>query len=217
MDKREHIELEALRREYAQEELSETSIEPDPIDQFAIWFQQALASDLVDPNAMSLATASRDGMPSVRIVLLKGFDPDGFRFYTNYESRKGRELSENPRAALCFFWAPLERQVRIEGTVEKLDKSESHSYFKRRPRLSQISAWASWQSSSIDSRKQLAEKFKELEERFGNNEIPVPDFWGGFLLRPTAIEFWQGRPGRLHDRLYYSKSSAGWKISRLSP
>mgnify|MGYP001283799163 CR=1 FL=1 len=220
MDQEERIEqkeLEALRREYAQEELSENSVKPDPVDQFAVWFQQALSSGLLDPNAMSLATATRDGTPSVRIVLLKGFDPEGFRFFTNYESRKGRELSENPKAALCFFWAPLERQVRIEGTIAKLDKSESDNYFQQRPRLSQIGAWASSQSSRIISREQLVEKFKEAEERFSEKPIPTPEFWGGYTLKPTAIEFWQGRPGRLHDRLLYLRTPKGWEISRLSP
>lgn len=211
-------EVEALRRDYAGEELSETSVRPDPVDQFGIWFQQALASDLLDPNAMSLATVAEDGTPSVRVVLLKGFDRNGFRFYTNYQSKKGRELSANPKAALCFYWARLARQVRINGVVEKMDREESKRYFQQRPRLSQLGAWASRQSSKIDSRDELVGRFKEIEAKFRNSEqIPIPEFWGGYILKPDAIEFWQGRPRRLHDRLLYKKTSAGWEVSRLSP
>ena len=221
MNKQESVkreELEALRREYAGEELNESSVDPDPVQQFAVWFEQALASELLDPNAMSLATAGSDGTPSVRIVLLKGFDQQGFRFYTNYKSAKGKDLAENPNAAACFYWAPLDRQVRVQGTVEKLSRDESEEYFQQRPRLSQLGAWSSIQSSEIASRDQLIARFRELEEKFsGQMKIPMPDFWGGYLIKPMEVEFWQGRPGRLHDRLLYSRMPDGWKISRLSP
>lgn len=220
MDKTTSLErkkVEALRREYAREELTEANIKSDPLDQFAVWFQQALSSELLDANAMTLATAGSDAAPSVRIVLLKGFDKEGFRFYTNYESSKGRELAENPKAALCFYWAPLERQVRIRGTVEKLSRAESEQYFDQRPRSSQLGAWASRQSTPIGSREQLVDRYKKLDAQFDNQSVPIPDFWGGYLLHPTEIEFWQGRPSRLHDRFLYAKSEENWKISRLSP
>lgn len=209
--------VEALRREYAREKLDENSIKEDPIEQFSDWFEQALSAESLEPNAMSLATATPDGAPSVRIVLLKGFDGQGFRFYTNYNSRKGRELEENPKSALCIFWAELERQVRIEGIVEKLSREESREYFHQRPRLSQLGAWASEQSSDIESREQLKERFDAVKKRFENREIPLPEYWGGFLLKPDHIEFWQGRPGRMHDRLLYTKTKEGWNLKRLSP
>lgn len=209
--------IEDLRNEYAREELLEKNVQTDPVKQFGVWFGQALRSEVVEPNAMSLATATREARPSVRIVLLKGFDELGFRFFTNYTSRKGRELDENPYASLCFFWPELERQVRLEGEVKKLSRKESEKYFRKRPRLSQLGAWASEQSAEVESREKLEQRFKELKERYGDEPIPVPDVWGGYRLYPSAIEFWQGRKGRLHDRLLYQRESGKWIISRLSP
>lgn len=210
-------EIEDLRREYVREELLEQNISKTPIDQFSAWFEQALLSEVSDPNAMSLATATKDAKPSVRIVLLKGFDEQGFRFFSNYKSRKGEELDENPYASLCFYWPELERQVRLEGKVSKLNRAESKEYFQKRPRLSQLGAWASEQSKTVESREKLEQRFRELEEQFDDQPVPMPEFWGGYLLVPSAIEFWQGRKGRLHDRLLYQKKSGGWAISRLCP
>jgi len=206
-----------LRRDYTKQELLESEVCDDPIDQFVKWFEQALSADLLDVNAMTLSTATNDGRPSSRIVLLKGVDEQGFRFYTNYNSRKGRELDENPQAALCFYWAALERQVRIEGTVQKVSKEDSENYFRQRPRLSQIGAWASQQSTEVDSRDALVAKFKEIEQRFKDQEVPLPEFWGGYLLQPNRIEFWQGRKGRMHDRICYNKEGDHWSKSRLAP
>lgn len=206
-----------LRREYAREELREDQVDADPINQFAVWFEQALSSEVMEPNAMSLATASKQGKPSARTVLLKGFDAQGFRFFTNYESRKGRELLENPHAALCFFWPELERQVRIEGNVSKISREESIAYFNERPRLSRLGALASDQSRTIASRKELEDRFKQLQKTYKNKSIPTPEYWGGFYLEPQAIEFWQGREGRLHDRLLYERNSGAWMLKRLAP
>lgn len=217
MDSKNKIDIEGLRREYAGEELLEDNVQDDPVEQFSVWFEQALRSEVKEPNAVSLATATADGKPSARIVLLKGFDKRGFRFFTNYESRKARELDENPHASLCFFWQELERQVRIEGKVKKLSREESENYFSKRPRLSQIGAWASRQSEKVESRDQMEAKFREFQEKFEDEPVPAPEFWGGYRLHPTSIEFWQGREGRLHDRLLYTKSSDSWKITRLSP
>lgn len=209
--------IEELRREYAREELLEKNVRQNPIDQFTAWFDQALLSEVVEPNAMSLATADHKGSPSVRIVLLKGFDREGFRFFSNYNSRKGKELKENPKASLCFFWPELERQVRLEGEVIRMSRKESEDYFHKRPRLSQLGAWASNQSEEVESRDQLEERFEKLKEKYQEKKIPVPEFWGGYRLKPSSIEFWQGRRGRLHDRLLYEKESEDWVIKRLSP
>jgi pyridoxamine 5'-phosphate oxidase len=206
-----------IRRDYNREELSETAVKDDPIEQFEVWFEYALSADLTDANAMTLSTATKDGVPSSRIVLVKGFDELGFRFYTNYKSRKAKELEENPHAALCFYWAPLERQVRIEGKVSRLSRDESVAYFKKRPRLSQLGAWASEQSSEVASRENLIAKFKEMEKRFEGQDVPTPDFWGGYILKPAKIEFWQGRKGRMHDRICYKKKAGSWTKSRLAP
>ena len=217
-ENRNHRKVESLRREYTRDGISVRSVKKDPIEQFSIWFEDAVKSDQTDANAMTLATATASGKPSLRVVLIKGFDHKGFRFYTNYESRKGRELSENPEAALCFFWPALERQVRIEGKVEKMSREDSEVYFKSRPRESQIGAWASRQSSKIKGRDQLKKQYQEMKETFEGKEIPLPEFWGGFLLRPQTIEFWQGRTGRLHDRILYTRiDEDNWKIDRLSP
>lgn len=209
--------VEALRREYAGAPLNGESADPDPISQFAHWFEQALTAELMDPNAMALATATSDGVPSARIVLLKGFDERGFRFYTNYDSRKGGELAENPRAALCIYWRALSRQVRVEGTVEKLTRKESGNYFRQRPRPSQIGAWASDQSERVDSREALDERFERYRREFEGEEVPLPDRWGGYVLNPVSIEFWQGREKRMHDRLLYRREESGWEIIRLAP
>ncbi|MBT8401047.1 MAG: pyridoxamine 5'-phosphate oxidase [Rhodothermia bacterium] len=208
--------LESLRTEYGRSELSTDTVDPDPIGQFAVWFREAAEAGVQEPNAMTLCTASSSGTPSGRIVLLKDVTPDGFTFFTNYLSRKGSELEENPRASLVFWWKEQERQVRIEGDVQRLSIDASDAYFSVRPRGSRIGAWASPQSSVIPSREVLEERAREIEARF-DGEIPRPDFWGGFLLKPRRLELWQGRPNRLHDRICYSRSEAYWKIERLAP
>ncbi|HET6527457.1 MAG TPA: pyridoxamine 5'-phosphate oxidase [Balneolaceae bacterium] len=206
-----------IRRDYALEKLTESSVDENPINQFMVWFEQATSADLLDANGMVLSTASKKGIPSSRVVLLKGVDENGFRFYTNYGSQKGRELGENPHAALCFYWAALERQVRIEGNVEKAAREDTEAYFRERPRTSQIGAWASHQSVRVKSREELDNRYKELEQKYEGQEVPVPDFWGGFLLRPRKIEFWQGRKDRMHDRICYEKDDESWKMYRVAP
>ncbi|TYP92747.1 Pyridoxamine 5'-phosphate oxidase [Fodinibius salinus] len=210
-------DIAQIRRDYSLEKLSASSINDDPIKQFSVWFEKAIEADLIDANAMTLSTASQKGQPSSRIVLLKGVDKKGFRFYSNYASRKGKELAKNPYASLCFYWAPHERQVRIEGKVEQLNRQESAAYFQARPRLSQIGAWASKQSTKVSSREELESRFKKIKKRFAGKDIPLPDFWGGYLLRPERMEFWQGREGRLHDRICYKKKTEGWESFRLAP
>ncbi|HWG47952.1 MAG TPA: pyridoxamine 5'-phosphate oxidase [Gemmataceae bacterium] len=207
-----------MRKEYMRGGLSEADVDADALRQFQTWFAQALTAEVPEPNAMTLATATPDGQPAARIVLLKAFDESGFTFYTNYESRKGRELTANPRAALLFFWTELQRQVRIEGTVERVSEAESDEYFRSRPLGSRLGAWASHQSEVIGGRELLEARARELAERFAEGEVPRPPFWGGFRVRPLAIEFWQGRPDRLHDRLRYQRvQPVGWRIERLSP
>ncbi len=212
------MDVSDVRRDYGLAGLSEADLDADPIVQFRSWLATALAEDPLDPTAMVLATVDREGRPSARVVLLKGIDERGFVFYTNYRSRKGRELDENPRAALVFFWPALDRQVRVEGDVERTSREESEAYFASRPLGSRLGAWASEQSEVLAGRGELEERLRELEERFAAGDVPLPEFWGGYRLRPGLVEFWQGRPSRLHDRFRYTRlPEDGWRIERLSP
>jgi pyridoxamine 5'-phosphate oxidase len=207
-----------LRKEYMQRGLDEGDVDANPFRQFAVWFDEARAATPIEPNAMALATVGADGRPSLRMVLLKGADERGFVFYTNYESRKGRELADTPWAALTFFWPEMERQIRIEGRVEPVSAEESDAYFHSRPVGSQLSASASRQSEVIAGREELEQRVAELSAQYQNQEIPRPENWGGFRVIPDAIEFWQGRASRLHDRLRYRLLASGdWQIERLSP
>jgi len=207
-----------LRRDYAQAALSEQDAADEPLQQFRQWFEQACEADLPEPNAMTLATADANGRPSARIVLLKGFDERGFTFYTNYRSQKGRQLEANPWAALVFWWAELERQVRIEGRVGKTSASESDAYFQSRPYDSQLGAWASQQSEPLTSRRTLEQAYRQLQAQYAQGPVPRPTFWGGFRLSPDTLEFWQGRASRLHDRIRYRWTAPGdWIKERLAP
>lgn len=212
------ISVADLRKDYKRSGLERADADPNPFKQFRKWFDQAREAQLPEPNAMTLATATSLGNPSARMVLLKDFDERGFVFYSNYESHKAQQLQENPWASLVFWWAELERQVRIEGRVEKVSDEESDTYFHSRPLLSQLGAWASHQSQVIDSREVLEQRLEELKVKFENQEIPRPQHWGGYRVIPSGIEFWQGRPSRLHDRLFYQLCDDGsWVIERLSP
>jgi pyridoxamine 5'-phosphate oxidase len=212
------MDLTALREEYTRNGLTKKDLALDPFEQFETWFQQASEAELSEPNAMSLATVSGKGEPSIRTVLLKYFDKKGFVFFTNYESRKAQQIEENPHVALLFLWLPLERQVKIQGTASKISTAESLNYFTSRPRGSQLGAWCSAQSSVISSRKLLEMKFEELKYKFQHGEIPLPSFWGGYRVTPKQFEFWQGRPNRLHDRFSYTLTNeATWDIHRLAP
>ncbi|NMG10170.1 pyridoxamine 5'-phosphate oxidase [Brasilonema sp. UFV-L1] len=207
-----------LRKDYTLQGLSEKDVNSNPFIQFRQWFDQALAAQLPEPNAMTVATTTLDGQPSARMVLLKGFDQRGFVFYTNYNSQKGQELAKNPQASLVFWWAELERQVRISGCVEKVSENESDEYFHSRPLNSRLGAWASNQSEVIESREILEQRMQELQIQYQNQDIERPRHWGGLRVIPKKIEFWQGRSNRLHDRLLYTRlDSSSWKIVRLSP
>jgi pyridoxamine 5'-phosphate oxidase len=212
------MDLAELRKEYSRGGLRRADLAPDPLAQFRQWFQQALDAGLLEPSAMTLATADATGQPSARTVLLKNVDERGFSFFTNYESRKASELSVNARAALVLYWGQLERQVCIAGTVSKLSRAESEAYFKTRPRGSRLAAWISRQSQPVANRAELEEKMKQIEAQYPGEDIPLPPFWGGYVLGPHRIEFWQGRPSRLHDRFCYTLQPDGrWRLERLSP
>jgi pyridoxamine 5'-phosphate oxidase len=206
-----------LRHEYTRAGLEESDADPDPVEQFRRWFGEALAANLHEPNAMTLATATPDGRPSARVVLLRGFDERGFVFYTSYEGRKSGELEANPRAAITFYWGELERQVRVEGRVSRVPNEESDAYFEGRPRGSQLGAWASEQSRPVRDRRVLEERLRGLEAEYEGRRVPRPPFWGGYRVAPETIEFWQGRENRLHDRLRYRRSDGGWEVERLQP
>jgi pyridoxamine 5'-phosphate oxidase len=208
-----------LRRDYSLAGLSEQDLAADPVQQFQKWFQEALTAEIAEPNAMVLATVAPSGQPSTRVVLLKAVDARGFSFFTNYESRKGRELAGNARASLTFPWIALERQVCITGSVSKLSREESAAYFKLRPRASRLGAWASpKQSEVVADRAVLETRMKQFEAQYPGEDVPLPPYWGGYVLAPVEVEFWQGRPSRLHDRLRYARQPDGsWRIERLSP
>lgn len=207
-----------IRKDYTLKSLTEDEVQSNPFDQFKLWWDEAIHSNIEEVNAMTLATSDINGKPSARIVLLKDFSEKGFVFFTNYESRKGKDLELNPYAALVFFWAALERQVRIEGTVLKVDEQISKNYFKTRPKASQISAWASPQSTVIPNRNWLNKQEKKIIQQYTKTEIQYPSHWGGYIVQPVLIEFWQGRPSRLHDRIQYSlQKNKTWKIERLAP
>jgi len=210
--------LANIRKDYRKATLDASSVEENPIKQFDKWFSEALESEVLEPNAMNLATVNEHGSPSSRMVLLKGLEDNHFVFYTNYQSKKGIELENNPTCALTFFWPELERQVRVEGIATRVDPALSDVYFQSRPRQSQLGAWASPQSTLIENRSILEQRFKEMEKKFEGLEVlPRPHQWGGFKIDPFQIEFWQGGPGRLHDRIQYSKVDNTWKIFRLAP
>lgn len=211
-------DISALRKDYQKAALDEKSVTPEPVKQFTLWLHEAITAQVPEPNAMTLATVNETGRPAARIVLLKGIENDRFVFYTNYQSRKGKELDQNPACSLTFFWPELERQVRIEGIASRVDEKRSEDYFQSRPRGSQLGAWASPQSSIIQNRSLLEERIQQLEARFAGQEVlPKPNQWGGYEIEPLLVEFWQGRSNRLHDRLLYSHVDGIWTINRLAP
>jgi pyridoxamine 5'-phosphate oxidase len=210
-------ELSDLRREYAAGGLAEADLEGEPVAMFRHWMHDAVRAGLHEPNALVLGTVSADLLPASRIVLLKGLDERGFVFFTNYRSRKGVELAANPRCALLFPWHPLERQVRVEGVATRLSVAENDAYFATRPRASQLGAWASPQSEVVTDRASLDARYAEVSSRFGDGDVPRPEHWGGYCVEPTSVEFWQGRLGRMHDRLRFRRADAGWVVERLAP
>jgi pyridoxamine 5'-phosphate oxidase len=213
------MKIADLRQDYLLKSLDVSDVNANPFSQFETWFNEALKSEILEPNAMTLATVSSEGKPSARVVLLKGLETDGFVFYTNYDSRKGQNMGQNPHVALCFNWLDLQRQVRIEGIVSKVSDEISTEYFNSRPKSSRIGAWSSPQSQIVKNRAFLEENYKELTKKYENTEgVPRPENWGGYIVKPTLIEFWQGRSSRLHDRVVYEKTEGGaWKIERLAP
>jgi pyridoxamine 5'-phosphate oxidase len=211
------MDIKALRREYASRSLDESATAPDPIQQFRTWFDEALRSEVLDANAMALATVAADGTPSARTVLLKEIDDRGLVFFTHYTSPKGEDLAVHPQASVLFYWAPLERQVRVTGSVERVDAAASDAYFASRPRDSQIAAWAARQSSELPDRATLERRYQEIAAKYEGQEVPRPPEWGGYRVMPRRMEFWQGRPKRLHDRIVYVKSGTGWERRRLAP
>jgi len=209
--------LNTIRHDFAKQTLDETDVNANPILQFEKWFEEAVGAQVIDPNAMTVCTATIEGKPSARIVLLRSINENGFIFYTNYTSRKGSEIEMNPNCAMVFFWPELERQIRIEGVLQKQTAEESNIYFNSRPHESKIGAWVSEQSKVISSREVLNKEYEKISEKYPNENVPRPPHWGGYLLKPISIEFWQGRPNRLHDRILYSLKNNSWKIERLSP
>ncbi len=212
-----HTPIDQMRRNYTQNGLLEKDVNKNPIEQFRNWFTEATISKIIEPNAMTLATSDKSGLASARIVLLKSFDEKGFIFFTNYQSRKGKEIAETKKGTLLFFWDILERQIRIEGKIKKIPAKDSETYFHTRPFESQIGAIASNQSFVLKSRKELEKKYADLLEKYKGQIVPMPKHWGGYILEPSKIEFWQGRASRLHDRILYTKKSKTWKMDRLSP
>ena len=210
-------DISRLRRNYSLKELSKSSADENPFQQFYKWMDEAINASIVEPNAMAVATVSKDGFPSVRTVLLKGFDDNGFVFFTNYKSSKAMDIDANPNVSVLFFWKELERQVRVQGIAEKTSRHESEVYFNSRPFESRLGAWASEQSSIISGREVLEQKYSELYELYKDNEIPLPDFWGGYRIIPSYFEFWQGRESRLHDRIAYVRKDPLWEKMRLQP
>jgi pyridoxamine 5'-phosphate oxidase len=217
LDNKEDLKISDLRRSYTKSGLIETELPGEPIELLRLWIRQAITSEALEPNAMTLATVKKDGSPDARMVLLKGIDGDSISFFTNYRSEKAGDLKTNPGAACCFWWPELERQVRLRGGVEMVSRKVSAVYFATRPRESQIGAWASDQSRELQNRDELERRFAEFEKKFRDKEIPVPDHWGGYKINLDKVEFWQGRPGRLHDRIRYQKQKGNWKRKRLSP
>lgn len=214
------MDISDFRRDYTQRGLDLPDLAPDPYDQFTLWFQQACEAELLEPNALVLSTVSPEGHPYQRTVLLKYFDRDGFVFFTNYGSRKAQHIEQHPQVSLLFPWYALERQLAITGTASKISAAESFKYFTSRPRGSQLGAWVSQQSQIISSRQLLEMQFEKMKQRFLNQDIPLPDFWGGYRVKPSSFEFWQGRPSRLHDRFLYTPAAemeSGWQVVRLSP
>jgi len=209
--------INTLRHDFAKQTLDKKDVNTNPVLQFEKWFKEAVEAKVNEPNAMTVATATADGKPSARILLLRNFDENGFVFYTNYTSRKGGEILKNPYASLLFFWPELERQVRVEGKLTKQSAEESDKYFQTRPRASKLGAWTSEQSRVIANRQALDDEYEKISQKYPGENVPRPIYWGGYILEPTSIEFWQGRPSRLHDRLLYTKEKGSWKIERLAP